>query len=116
MDWQDVKYYVGLAVLVVLLVVSLVTAYRVWVEIHDVEEPDSPADLLESFEQARAAGILDEEEFRRVRWQLTGGPDQEGRVPAEGDLPSEPLRADPGAGEPGRVAAPDAVEDDRDAR
>src|SRR5215469_4445034 len=64
MDWQDVKYYVGLAVLVVLLVVSLVTAYRVWVEIHDVEEPDSPADLLQSFELAHAAGDLDDEEFR----------------------------------------------------
>ena len=34
--------YIGLALLAVLLVVALVKAYRIWEEIHDVEEPDSP--------------------------------------------------------------------------
>jgi uncharacterized membrane protein len=63
-------YYVGLGLLVVLLVVALIKAYRVWEEIHDVEEPDSPADLLESFEEAHAAGELDDEEFERVRRRL----------------------------------------------
>jgi hypothetical protein len=71
-------YYAGLALLVVLLLIALVKAYRVWEEIHDVEEPDSPADLLESFEEAHAAGELDDEELERVRRLLAGptkGPD-----------------------------------------
>jgi hypothetical protein len=63
--------YVGLAVLGVLLVLCLIKAFRVWEEIHDVEEPASPVDLLESFEQAHAAGELDDEEFARVRQRLT---------------------------------------------
>jgi hypothetical protein len=113
MNWQVVSYYVGLAMLVVLLVVALVTAYRVWVEIHDVEEPDSPAELLESFEQAHAAGILDDAEFARVRGQLDGDSTGEGPPRAEGDRRSEPFGTDPRAGAEGRVSAP---EGDRDAR
>lgn len=110
MNWHEVSYYVGLAVLVVLLVVALVTAHRVWVEIHDVEEPDSPADLLESFEQAHAAGALDDEEFQRVRWQLAGDPTPEGPPPAE--MSSR----DPRGGAEGRVSTPEAAEGDRHAR
>jgi len=66
--------YIGLALLAVLLVVLLVKAYRVWGEIHDVEEPDSPGDLLASFERAHAAGELDDEEFERVRARLKHSP------------------------------------------
>ena len=58
-----------------------------WEEIHDVEEPDSPTDLLESFEEAHAAGELDDEEFERVRRRLVGpttGQD-ETSAPADGD-------------------------------
>ena len=44
-------YYVGLVLLSIIMIALLVKAYRVWEEIHDVEEPDSPADLLDSFEQ-----------------------------------------------------------------
>ncbi len=62
--------YIGLALLAVLLVVALIKAYRVWEEIHDVEEPDSPADLLAAFKQAHAAGELDDEELERVRERL----------------------------------------------
>jgi hypothetical protein len=65
-------YYLGLGILVVLMVVAFVKAYRMWEELHDVEEPDSPTDLLESFEEAHAAGELDDEEFERVRRRLTG--------------------------------------------
>ena len=36
-----------------------------WEDIHDVEEPDSPADLLATFEEAHAAGEMDDEEFER---------------------------------------------------
>jgi hypothetical protein len=62
--------YVPLGLLTVLLVALLINAVRVWGEIHDVEEPDSPSDLLASFEQAHAKGELDDAEFARVREQL----------------------------------------------
>ena len=110
MDWHVVKYYVGLAVLVVLLVVSLVTAYRVWVEIHDVEEPDSPGDLLQSFELAHAAGALDDEEFRRVRWQLAGDSLPQGQPQAETSA------KDARGGEAGDVSTAEATDGDRDVR
>jgi hypothetical protein len=70
----DRWYYLGLALLVIVMVAALIAAYRVWEEIHDVEEPDSPADLLASFEQARAVGDLDEQEFDRVRRCLEAAP------------------------------------------
>ena len=44
----------------------------VWGEIHDVEEPDSPTDLLASFQQAHAQGELDDAEFARVTEKLAG--------------------------------------------
>ena len=65
-------YYLGLGILLVLMVVALVKFYQMWEEIHDVEEPDSPIDLLESFEAAHAAGELDDGEFERVRRRLAG--------------------------------------------
>jgi hypothetical protein len=65
-----VSYYLGLALLIISMVVALVAAYRVWEEIHDVEEPDTPSDLLESFEQAHASGVLNDQEFDRVRRRL----------------------------------------------
>ena len=70
--FRSASYYVGLAILLVLMVLALVQAYRMWEEIHDVEEPDSPTDLLEAFEEAHAAGELDDEEFERVRRRLAG--------------------------------------------
>ena len=53
-----------------------------WEEIHDVEEPDSPDDLLETFEEAHAAGELDDEEFARVRRRLASPPAQPADTPA----------------------------------
>jgi hypothetical protein len=90
--WQ---YYAGLTILTVLLVVALVKAYRMWEEIHDVEEPDSPTDLLETFEEAHAAGELDDEEFERVRRRLAHAPDQRADTPAA-------TSADPEKSEPDR--------------
>jgi uncharacterized membrane protein len=89
------QYYVGLAILTVLLVVALVKAYRMWEEIHDVEEPDSPIDLLETFEEAHAAGELDDEEFERVRRRLAASRDQPAGTP-------EPTSADLENSEPDR--------------
>jgi uncharacterized membrane protein len=60
-------YYIGLVLLSVAAIMLSIHAYRVWQEIHEEEEPDSPADLLESFEQAHAEGELDEQELERVR-------------------------------------------------
>jgi hypothetical protein len=64
-------YYVGLAVIVAIVLGVLIAAYRTWEEIHDVEEPDSPADLLETFRQAHAEGEIDDHELDRVRRLLT---------------------------------------------
>ncbi len=65
-----VTTYVPLGLLAVLLAASLIKAVRVWGEIHDVEEPDTPSDLLAAFEQAHAEGDLDDVEMARVREQL----------------------------------------------
>jgi uncharacterized membrane protein len=75
-------YYVGLGVLVVLMLVAGIKAYRMWEELQDVAEPDSPADLLETFEEAHAAGELDDQEFERVRRRLAS--------PAAGAVPIPP--------------------------
>ena len=79
------KKYIPLALLTVLLAALLWKAVRVWGEIHDVEEPDSPTDLLASFEQAHADGELDDAELARVRAQLGGG---EPAVPPADDTAS----------------------------
>jgi uncharacterized membrane protein len=71
-------YYVGLAVIVAIVVGVLIAAYRTWEEIHDVEEPDSPADLLETFRQAHAQGEIDDHELDRVRRLLASA--EEGAV------------------------------------
>ena len=85
-------YYVGLGILVVLMLIALVKAYQVWEEIHDVEEPDSPIDLLEAFEEAHAAGELDDEEFERVRRRLAGpATDQDNQ-----SAPTDQKTANPG--------------------
>ncbi len=68
-----VTTYVPLGLLAVLLAASMIKAVRVWGEIHDVEEPDTPSDLLAAFEQAHAEGDLDDVEMARVREQLARG-------------------------------------------
>jgi hypothetical protein len=65
------KKYIPLGLLTVLLAVLLFKAVQVWGEIHDVEEPDSPGDLLASFQQAHADGELDDAELARLREQLS---------------------------------------------
>ena len=68
----DRSYYFGLALLLVLMLAVLVRAYREWQEIHEDLEPASPEELLQSFEQAHAAGELDEQELQRIRARLSG--------------------------------------------
>lgn len=71
-------YYICLAILVVVLIFAIVKAHGVWEEINDVEEPDSPEDLLEAFEEAHATGELDDEEYERVKSMLATQPGGKG--------------------------------------
>jgi hypothetical protein len=64
------RNYLPFILLTVVLVPLLIKARRVWEEIHEVEEPVLPADLLETFEQAHADGEIDDEEFARIRERL----------------------------------------------
>jgi hypothetical protein len=70
-------YNVGLAVVVVSAAIMALIAYRAWAEAHEDLDPVSNQDLLASFEQARADGELDEEEYDRVRKRIrdAGGGD-----------------------------------------
>jgi uncharacterized membrane protein len=88
------QYYVGLAILLVLVALASVQAYRMWEEIHDVEEPDSPDDLLETFEEAHALGELDDEEFARVRRRLASPSADEGKMPPATDHDHDPEESD----------------------
>ena len=66
----DRYYYLGLILLVIVLGVLFLKLYREWWDIHDVEEPDAPEDLLRSFERAHAYGQIDDQELERVRQRL----------------------------------------------
>ncbi|MHB1561228.1 MAG: hypothetical protein ACYC61_27600 [Isosphaeraceae bacterium] len=65
------KYYAGLAVVLGVTTLAIVVFYREWQEMHDVEEPDQPKELLDSFVQAHAQGDLDAGELERVRRLLS---------------------------------------------
>ncbi len=54
----------------VVLVLLIIKAYREREDILDVEDPDSPEDLLRSFEDAHRAGELSDDEFERVKVRL----------------------------------------------
>ena len=60
-------YNIGLVVVVAALIVAGILAYRVYGEVNEDVDPASPEELLAAFEQARAEGELDEEEYERVR-------------------------------------------------
>jgi hypothetical protein len=71
--------YGPLVLLAVLLAVLLTKAVRTWQEIHEVEEPATPDELLASLEDAHVAGELDDDEIAKVRQQLGSCPtDPEG--------------------------------------
>jgi uncharacterized membrane protein len=67
-------YWIFLGLLVVVLLFALHRVYREWQEIHDVEEPDSPEDLLRSFREAHALGELNDDEMNRVERRLSQSP------------------------------------------
>jgi hypothetical protein len=72
---SDRMYYIGLALLVIALVVAAIVAYRMWVEIHDVVDPDTPEELLEAFK------------FEKVRQQLARGERPTAKKASERRLP-----------------------------
>jgi len=59
-------------ILGVALIVAVVVGWRSWQEAHEEEAADSPEDLLASFEEAHAAGEIDDDEIKRLRAKLTG--------------------------------------------
>ncbi|MGO9466456.1 MAG: hypothetical protein ACLQIB_47880 [Isosphaeraceae bacterium] len=103
-------YWIGLGLLVIVLLLALIKAYREWQEIHDVEEPDTPEDLLRSFREAHAMGELDDDEFQRVQRCLSSSPTAGGpvaeiddRARSRAQQPPETLAhrgLGPGAGSP----------------
>jgi len=111
---DEASYYFWGALLLITLVAALVAAYRVWEEIHDEEEPDSPSDLLESFEQAHAAGVLNDQEFHRVRQQFQGNSTSEGKPDRPSPPRENPLKGHPTVGETA-PSAPAADEGSRPA-
>jgi hypothetical protein len=70
-------YYIGLVVVLVSLVVTSILAYRVWCEMNEDIEPATTDELLAPFDEARAAGELDEAEYARLRQRI-----QEAQLPA----------------------------------
>jgi hypothetical protein len=95
--------YIPLALFVIVLTALLIKAVRVWQEIHDIEEPATPSELLASLEEAHAAGELSTAEIARVRDQL-GNPESDPYGHDQGKPPTSALRIKPHAG---RANAPD---------
>lgn len=98
-------YYAGLAVVVVVVMIALVAFYRTWSEINEDEAPDTPADLLESFREAHAAGQIDDRELDRVQDLLIGGTSlaPSAKIRSRPGLIGEEAADDPG---PGPVGGP----------
>jgi len=78
-------YNIGLAVVLLVLALALYWAYQIWTEVNEEVDPATADELMASFDQARAAGDLDEEEYAKVRSRIeqagsaetrTGSPDQ----------------------------------------
>jgi hypothetical protein len=66
-NWSTILPF---ALFAVVLVILLIKVYRERQDFLDVEDPDSPEDLLRSFEDAHRAGELDDAEFERVKKRL----------------------------------------------
>jgi uncharacterized membrane protein len=80
-------YNIGLVVVLLTLAFASYWAYQVWHEVNEEEEPATTEELLASFEQARAAGELDDEEYARVRKRIeesaTSPPQTPSRKPGQ---------------------------------
>ena len=63
-------YNLGLAVVLVAVVVAAILGYRAWQEAHEDVEPATSEELLAAFDEARASGDLDKEEYERIRERI----------------------------------------------
>lgn len=72
-------YYLGLAALVGAMIWGAILAYRSWEEATEELDPASKDELLETFQQARIEGELDDEEFERVRRRIEVEKQSDGR-------------------------------------
>ena len=63
-------YYGGLVLLAAAMIWAATLAHRSWEEANEDLDPATPDELLDAFEQARAEGELDENEFARVRRRI----------------------------------------------
>jgi hypothetical protein len=63
-------YNLGLAVVLVAVAVAAIVAYRAWQEAHEDVEPATPEELLAAFDEARASGELEQEEYERIRERI----------------------------------------------
>ncbi len=63
-------YNIGLAVVLLVLAVAFYWSYQVWMEMNEEVDPATTDELMASFDQARAAGELDDEEYAKVRKRI----------------------------------------------
>jgi hypothetical protein len=60
-------YNIGLTVVLLVLALAMYWAYQVWTEVNEEVDPATADELMASFDQALAAGELDQEEYAKVR-------------------------------------------------
>jgi hypothetical protein len=76
---------IGTLLILVALVVALVVGWWYWREAHEEEASDSPEELLASFEEAHAAGEIDDEELQRLRDRLAPSSGRRPQPPPKGE-------------------------------
>ena len=74
----------GTIVVIVALFVAVIVGWWNWREAHEEITPDAPEDLLASFEEAHAAGEIDDEEIKRLRAKLSSATLPPSKKPSEG--------------------------------
>jgi hypothetical protein len=84
------KTYFPLVVLAILLLVGIRVLARLMEEAEEEDDdPETPEDMLAEFEQAHAAGELNDEEYQRVRALL--GQSRESPASRPRPVPKPPL-------------------------
>jgi uncharacterized membrane protein len=63
-------YNIGLGVVLLVLAVAFYWAYQMWSEVNEEVDPATADELMASFDQARAAGELNDEEYAEVRRRI----------------------------------------------
>jgi hypothetical protein len=63
-------YNIGLAVVLLSMAVAFYWAYQMWTEVNEEVDPATAEELMASFDQARAAGELEDEEYAKVRKRI----------------------------------------------